>query len=98
MPGLSSDDVIEAIGNVYGSNDAPFNWWHTFDSEVQSGNWQRSQLDICLYYLYEPQQEGQPTKLCGILGAHVDDTITGGHGPTYEAAIAKLKQRFPYRK
>eukprot|EP00435_Cladocopium_sp_Y103_P030061 s1739_g7.t1 len=98
VPGLDSDDVIEVTGNVYGSNDAPFNWWHTFDAEVCKGRWQRSQFDSCLYFLYEPQQDGQPPKLCGVLGAHVDDTITGGQGPTYEAAIAQLKKRFPYRK
>eukprot|EP00435_Cladocopium_sp_Y103_P072224 s637_g39.t1 len=34
VPGLDSEDVIEVTGNVYGSNDAPFNWWHTFDAEV----------------------------------------------------------------
>lgn len=87
------------IVKIYGSNDAPLTWWHAFDSEVKSGNWQRSQFDSCRYYLYEPQQEGQPPKLCGILGAHVDDTLlSGGHGPTYKAASARLKARFPYRK
>eukprot|EP00435_Cladocopium_sp_Y103_P053201 s487_g17.t1 len=98
IPGIDSEAVIEVVGNVYGSNDAPFNWWHTFDAEVVSGQWKRSQFDNCLYYLYEPSTDGSKPKLCGILGAHVDDTITGGSGPFYEAAIAKLKQRFPYRK
>ena len=36
--------------------------------------------------------------MCGVLGAHVDDTMTGGKGPVYEAAVARLKKRFPYRK
>ena len=98
IPDVDPKDVVEVIGNVYGSNDAPFNWWHTFDGEVVAGGWKRSQFDNCLYYLYEPAQGDQPPKLCGILGAHVDDTITGGTGPIYEAAIARLKKRFPYRK
>ena len=34
----------------------------------------------------------------GVLGAHVDDSITGGEGKAYETAISLLKQRFPYRK
>ena len=37
-------------------------------------------------------------KLTSVLGAHVDDTATGGTGPAYEKGIAALKARFPYRK
>ena len=52
VPGLDPEDVIDLVGNVYGSNDAPFSWWHTFDAEVCSGNWIKSQLitacTICL--------------------------------------------------
>lgn len=36
--------------------------------------------------------------MVGILGAHVDDTITGGEGSHYQASIDRLKKRFPYRK
>ena len=68
VPGLDSDDVIEVTGNVYGSNDAPFNWWHTFDAEVCAGKWKRSQFDSCLYYLYETTDDGKSSKLCGVLG------------------------------
>ena len=32
------------------------------------------------------------------MGAHVDDTAVGGHGPVFEASIKKLRTRFPYRK
>ena len=32
------------------------------------------------------------------MGVHVDDTAIGGQGPLFEAAVAKLKSRFPYRK
>ena len=95
IPGVDPDDVIEVIGNVYGSNDAPFNWWFTFDEEVRQGGWLRSQFDNCLYYLPDPQN---PSQICGVLGAHVDDTITGGEGSAYTAAVDRLKNRFPYRK
>lgn len=95
IPGLSPDDVIEVIGNVYGSNDAPFNWRFKFDETARKLGWRRSQFDNCLYYLTDPEQ---PHQLCGVLGAHVDDTITGGSGPIYEAAIKALKDTFPYRK
>lgn len=93
IPGLDSEDVIEVTGNVYGSNDAPFNWWVTFDSEARDLGWERSQFDSCLYYLRDSEKQ-----LVGVMGAHVDDTITGGSGPKYQEIIDKLKSRFPYRK
>ena len=93
VPGLDPEDVIEVVGNVYGANDAPLNWFTTFDTETKAVGWQQSQFDKCLYFLRD-----QSGALVGILGAHVDDTITGGHGPVYEQAIAALKRRFPYRK
>ncbi len=33
-----------------------------------------------------------------MLAVHVDDSITGGAGAHYDGAIAKLRERFPYRK
>lgn len=78
---------------VYGSNDAPFNWWVTFDSEARDLGWERSQFDSCLYYLRDSEKQ-----LVGVMGAHVDDTITGGSGPKYQEIIDKLKSRSPYRK
>ena len=93
IPGVHPDDVIEVIGNVYGSNDAPFNWYQTFDQAAQDIGFQKSQFDSCLYFLRNPSNE-----ICGIMGAHVDDTIVGGQGPEYDQAVAALRQRFPYRK
>ncbi len=93
VPGLEPEDVIEVTGNVYGSNDAPFNWWVTFDSEARAMGWERSQFDSCLYYLRDSNKQ-----LVGVMGAHVDDTITGGDGPRYQEIITNLKARFPYRK
>ena len=61
--------------------------------KVQSTGFKRSCYDPCLYFLHD--QEG---RLTGVLGSHVDDTATGGHGPLYEAALKKLRTRFPYRK
>ena len=94
VPGLDPNDVIEVLGNVYGSNDAPMNWWGTFDEAARASSFRRSQFDSCLYFLHDPKTGD----LCGILGSHVDDTIKAGEGPLYEDAIAKLKHRFPYRK
>ena len=90
VPGLDPEDVIEVTGNVYGSNDAPFNWWFKFDETARSLGWIRSQFDNCLYYLPDKSGNTDSANMCGVLGAHVDDTITGGEGPVYEQAIARL--------
>ena len=93
VPGLDPSDIIEVTGNVYGSNDAPFNWYQEFSSSVQDHGWDRSQFDSCLFFLRGPNGELQ-----GVLAAHVDDTIVAGEGPMYEEAVRKLKARYPYRK
>ena len=92
VPGLGSNDVIEVVGNLYGSNDAPFQWFQTFDQEAKAAGFEQSTFDECLYFF---RANGC---LMGVLGAHVDDTITGGAGKEYHEAIAKLERRFPYRK
>ena len=93
IPGVSSEDVIEIVGNLYGANDAPSQWYKEFDQQAREAGFQRSAFDPCLYYFRNSQNE-----LSGVLGAHVDDTATGGEGPEYLQAIAKLKTRFKYRK
>eukprot|EP00435_Cladocopium_sp_Y103_P049592 s603_g15.t1 len=93
LPGASEDQLVEVLGNVYGQNDAPSSWYKVFDEEVQKAGFLRSRFDSCLYYLRDDQN-----KLCGILGSHVDDTVTGGQGDKYMHSLAYLKHRFSYRK
>ena len=93
IPGVPFDAVLEVVGNVYGQNDAPHAWYTTFDQEAISGGWIRSKFDNCLYYLRDADN-----KLKGIMGVHVDDTAIGGEGELFQAAVDRLKQRFPYRK
>ena len=95
IPGLDDNDVIEVVGNVYGANDAPLNWYQTFHQAVTEIGYERSQFDNCLYFLRDKNNNNE---LCSILGAHVDDTIIGGHGPIHEKAVALLRSRFTYRK
>ena len=93
IPGLHPDDVLEITGNLYGANDAPFQWYQTFDAEARKVGFQRSSFDSRLYFFRDSSNS-----LSGALGAHVDDTMTGGRGAEYDEAIAHLKSRFPYRK
>ena len=95
IPGLDDSDVIEVVGNVYGANDAPLNWYQTFHQAVTEIGYERSQFDNCLYFLRDKNNNNE---LCSILGAHVDDTIIGGHGPIHEKAVALLRSRFTHRK
>ena len=70
VPGLSPEDVTEVTGNVYGSNDAPFNWYQVFSSSVCDRGRLKSHFDSCLFYLRDSKGD-----LVGVLAAHVDDTI-----------------------
>ena len=85
--------MVEILGNVYGQNDAPSAWYKVFDAEVLAAGFVRSRYDSCLYFLRNEQN-----RLCGVLGAHVDDMVTGGSGVLYEKALSHLRNRFPYRK
>eukprot|EP00435_Cladocopium_sp_Y103_P016757 s3691_g4.t1 len=93
LPGVESSQLVEVLGNVYGQNDAPSSWYKVFDQEVLRAGFCRSKFDSCLYFLRNA--EG---KLCGLLGAHVDDTVCGGQGEEFKQALSHLKNRFPYRK
>ena len=93
VPGVEKGSLVQILGNIYGANDAPHEWYCEFDSVAQAVGFTRSKFDSCLYLCH-----GEHGRLEGILGAHVDDTITGGEGPKYTEAIRLLRERFPFRK
>ena len=84
---------MRVCGNLYGSNDAPYQWFKTFDKEAQAEGFKQSTFEKCLYFFFDAQSH-----LAGTLGAHVDDAVCGGSGEAYQAAVAALRKRFPYRK
>ena len=75
VPGIPSGSLVQVLGNIYGANDAPHNWYKEFDAVAQSAGFVKSKFDACLYFCY-----GSTGRLEGVLGAHVDDTITGEVG------------------
>ena len=93
VPGIPEGSLVQVLGNIYGANDAPHEWYVEFDKTARAVGFTRSKFDSCLYFCYGPDGEMQ-----GILGAHVDDTITGGQGECYDEAIRLLQERFPFRK
>ena len=93
VPGIKPGSLVQVLGNIYGANDAPANWYKEFDDVTLQSGFSRSKFDSCLYFCRGPNGELQ-----GVLGAHVDDTITGGSGEVYKQAICTLKKIFPFRK
>lgn len=93
VPGVPQGSLVQVLGNIYGANDAPQEWYHEFDTTAIACGFQRSKFDSCLYYCV-----GDDNELQGVLGAHVDDTITGGSGSKYDQAVSMLRERFPFRK
>ena len=93
VPGVEPGSLVQVLGNIYGANDAPHEWYCEFDKVAIASGFTRSKFDNCMYMCYGPDGN-----LEGVLGAHADDTITGGEGETYLAAVEKLKSRFPFRK
>ena len=93
VPGVEKGSLVQVTGNIYGANDAPHNWYVEFDQTALKAGFTRSKFDSCLYFCY-----GESGQLEGVLGAHVDDTITGGSGECYDRAIEQLRSRFPFRK
>eukprot|EP00435_Cladocopium_sp_Y103_P065475 s772_g27.t1 len=94
IPGLPENAVIEVLGNIYGQNDAPSAWFNTFCHEAKQAGWVQSRFDSCLFTLRSTKDQS----LIGVLGIHVDDTALGGQGAEFEAAVQKLRDRFPFRK
>ena len=91
IPGLPGSAVIEVLGNIYGQNDAPAAWFNTF---TQEGGWKQSKFVNCLFTL----RSSKDNSLIGSMGLHFDDSAIGGHGAEFEAAVAKLRAKFPYLK
>ena len=93
VPGVAAGSLVQVLGNIYGANEAPHNWYMEFDSVARQAGFTRSKLDSCFYFCH-----GDDGQLQGVLGAHVDNTITGGYGNKYSDVIGTLKNRFPFRK
>ena len=83
IPNVPTEAVTEVTGNVYGQNDAPCEWFKTFDTEAKAAGWNPSRFDPCLYTL----RSSHDSSLIGILGVHVDDSAVGGMGREFDASI-----------
>ena len=92
-PEIPKGSLVQVLENINGANDAPHNWYVEFDRVALQAGFTGSKLDNCLYFCH-----GSDGQLQGVLGAHADDTITGGSGSKNESAVQFLRDRFPFRK
>ena len=46
IPGVPADAIIEVLGDVYGQNDAPHNWYVVFDQAVKDAGFFESRLTL----------------------------------------------------
>ena len=90
--GLSHDQLLEIILQLYGLNDSPQRFWACCEDKCTTAGFVQSKFDRCLYLMWGEKQ------LLGILGHHVDDFIGGGNGTKWEHRIAYLRKRYPFRR
>ena len=92
LPGYDREQLFEVIRPIYGLNDSPQNWFNKYRHTVRDQGWRQSQLDPCVFFLWENQQ------LIGVMGVHVDDVVIGGKGKLFEQKLQWLRSTFPFRK
>ena len=92
LPGYDREQLFEVVRPIFGLNDSPQNWFNKYRLTVREQGWKQSQLDPCVFFLWENQQ------LAGVMGVHVDDVVIGGRVPTFEKKLQTLRNTFPFRK
>ena len=72
--------VLRVREAFYGLAHAPRKWWERCVQTMKDGQWHQLLGDKCCFALYEPETggNGQPPKLVGLAGLHVDDFLLAG--------------------
>ena len=65
IPGFGDEEVLEVTGNLYGKNDAPYEWWKEYDTYLKGLGFQASRFDPCLYLLREDNRLWSSGRPCG---------------------------------
>ena len=92
LPGVRPGELLRPLVTPYGLADAPRAWWKQLDGILTRCGWRESKIERGLYLLH---RQG---KLVGIGGTHVDDWVSTGRGPVYEAALKKLQASVTWGK
>ena len=101
---LHPEQLLEIVKPLYGLNDAPARWWQKLSKYLTASGRTQDRMDECLFFMYDTetvisapiQQNGH--RLVGVIGWHVDDSVSGGHGKKYEKAVADLRKTFPFKR
>ena len=93
-----SEDTIARIKKVpYGLSEAPLAWYKRLTQELLSCGFEQVPADRCIYVLRDPKG---PSRILGIVGAHVDDLLiagcTEGTNPYFEEALRRLTTKLPF--
>ena len=70
---MRSDEVGKLNKSAYGLIDAPYLWYQTLVSELETLGFEACPFDACLYVLRSLSNSPKPGSICGILGVHVDE-------------------------
>ena len=87
---MTPTQILRIAKVIYGLLIAPKAWNESLCSFLRSDGWIQHQLDQCLFKCVHAGE------VVGYLGIHVDDVITTGSGPEYEAALTRLKAKFKF--
>eukprot|EP00435_Cladocopium_sp_Y103_P028662 s3013_g7.t1 len=93
--GLKPQEICKLNKSAYGLIDAPYLWYCALVSELLALGFETSPFDPCCFILRSPPENGQPGKLEGILGVHVDDGLGGG-SKYFEEKIHQLEKKFAF--
>ena len=78
IPGAHRHQVLRLLKTCYGLVDGPYAWFqHLHRRLTEDYGYRASQLDPCVYYL-QNQDENQQPQLRGIIGLATDDMLHGG--------------------
>jgi len=93
---MKPQEICRLNKSAYGLIDAPYLWYCALVSELLRLGFETSPFDPCCFVLRSPPSStGQPGKLEGILGVHVDDGIGGG-SEVFKAKIQELEKTFAF--
>ena len=84
-------ECCELLKSAYGLVNPPLLWYEELKTALINLNFVMSPLDPCLFVL--PKANG--LGIHGMVGIHVDDGLGAGD-QMFDAAIAKLEQKYPF--
>lgn len=92
--GLQPNEDCALTGGAYGRIDAPFLWYKSFRTTLESFGFVVCPFDGCLFSLVTMNADGTP-RVRGVLGIHVDDGLGGGDS-YFSSIIQKLREIYHF--